>query len=128
VIKDQQLRLAVTAAGRAALDAAITQQAQIIAYVNDYKLLMIASIAVIPLLIAFKKPADDQSRDGVGRHLMAPVKSATIAGEARQSGWPQIGFRRRRVLELCSRPSPLRQRKDPQRRAVARVLHLGHER
>jgi hypothetical protein len=51
----------VTAAGRAALAAAITQQAQIIAYVNDYKLLMIASIAGIQLLIALKKPADDQS-------------------------------------------------------------------
>jgi MFS transporter, DHA2 family, multidrug resistance protein len=53
----------VTAAGRAALDAAITQQAQIIAYVDDYKLLMIATIAMIPLLIAFKKPAGGQSTD-----------------------------------------------------------------
>jgi MFS transporter, DHA2 family, multidrug resistance protein len=44
-----------TAAGRAALDAAITQQAQIIAYIDDYKLLMIATLAVIPLLIVFKK-------------------------------------------------------------------------
>jgi MFS transporter, DHA2 family, multidrug resistance protein len=46
----------VTAAGRAALDAVVTQQAQIIAYIDDYKLLMIATIAVIPLLIVFKKP------------------------------------------------------------------------
>jgi MFS transporter, DHA2 family, multidrug resistance protein len=53
----------VTAAGRAALDAAITQQAQIIAYVDDYKLLMIATIAVIPLLVAFKKPAGGHSTD-----------------------------------------------------------------
>jgi DHA2 family multidrug resistance protein len=45
----------VTASGRAALDAIITQQAQIIAYIDDYKLLMIATLAVIPLLIAFKK-------------------------------------------------------------------------
>jgi DHA2 family multidrug resistance protein len=45
----------VTAAGRAALDAMITQQAQIIAYIDDYKLLMIATLAVIPLLIVFKK-------------------------------------------------------------------------
>jgi len=45
----------VTAAGRAALDAVITQQAQIIAYIDDYKLLMIATLAVIPLLIVFKK-------------------------------------------------------------------------
>jgi DHA2 family multidrug resistance protein len=46
----------LTAAGRAALDAMITQQAQIIAYIDDYKLLMVATIAVLPLLIVFKKP------------------------------------------------------------------------
>ncbi len=45
----------LTAAGRAALDAVITQQAQIIAYVDDYKLLMIATIAVVPLLLVFKR-------------------------------------------------------------------------
>jgi MFS transporter, DHA2 family, multidrug resistance protein len=45
----------LTAAGRAALDAVITQQAQIIAYIDDYKLLMIATLAVIPLLIVFKQ-------------------------------------------------------------------------
>ena len=42
-----------TASGRAALDALITQQAQVIAYVDDYKFLMIATLAVIPLLIVF---------------------------------------------------------------------------
>jgi DHA2 family multidrug resistance protein len=47
----------VTAAGRAALDAVVTQQAQIIAYIDDYKLLMIATLAVLPLLIIFKKTA-----------------------------------------------------------------------
>jgi DHA2 family multidrug resistance protein len=45
-----------TDAGRAALDAVITQQAQIIAYIDDFKLLMIATLVVIPLLIVFKKP------------------------------------------------------------------------
>jgi MFS transporter, DHA2 family, multidrug resistance protein len=44
-----------TDAGRAALDAMITQQAQIIAYIDDFKLLMIATLVVIPLLIVFKK-------------------------------------------------------------------------
>jgi DHA2 family multidrug resistance protein len=44
----------LTAAGRAALDAVVTQQAQIIAYIDDYKLLMIATLAVLPLLIVFK--------------------------------------------------------------------------
>ena len=46
----------VTAAGRAALDALITQQAQIIAYIDDYQLLLIATLAAIPLLMIFKKP------------------------------------------------------------------------
>ena len=46
----------LTAAGRAALDAVITRQAQIIAYIDDYKLLMIATLAVIPLLMVFRKP------------------------------------------------------------------------
>ncbi|MGA9368000.1 MAG: DHA2 family efflux MFS transporter permease subunit [Steroidobacteraceae bacterium] len=43
----------LTASGRAALDALVTQQAQIIAYNDDYKLLMIATLAVIPLLVVF---------------------------------------------------------------------------
>jgi DHA2 family multidrug resistance protein len=47
----------LTAAGRAALDAVITQQAQIIAYIDDYKFLMIAVIAVLPLLVVFKQAA-----------------------------------------------------------------------
>jgi MFS transporter, DHA2 family, multidrug resistance protein len=47
----------LTAAGRAALDAVVTQQAQIIAYIDDYKLLMIATLVVIPLLIVFKRPS-----------------------------------------------------------------------
>ncbi len=45
----------VSGAGRAALDAVITRQAQIIAYIDDYKLPMIATLAVIPLLFVFKK-------------------------------------------------------------------------
>ena len=55
----------LTAAGRAALDAMITQQAQIIAYIDDYKLLMIATLAVIPLLLVFKK----MSGGGAGHTL-----------------------------------------------------------
>jgi MFS transporter, DHA2 family, multidrug resistance protein len=47
----------LTATGRAALDAVITRQAQIIAYIDDYKLLMIATLAVIPLLLVFRRPA-----------------------------------------------------------------------
>src|SRR5712672_3541120 len=50
-----------TDAGRAALDAMITQQAQIIAYIDDFKLLMIATLVVIPLLVVFKKAAGGSS-------------------------------------------------------------------
>jgi MFS transporter, DHA2 family, multidrug resistance protein len=57
----------LTAAGRAALDAAITRQAQIIAYMDDYKLLMIATLAVLPLLLVFRKPSGD---DGGGGHVV----------------------------------------------------------
>jgi DHA2 family multidrug resistance protein len=53
----------ITAAGRAALDSVITRQAQIIAYIDDYKLLMIATLAVIPLLIIFTKPSRDVAPD-----------------------------------------------------------------
>jgi DHA2 family multidrug resistance protein len=53
----------VTGAGQAALDAVVTRQAQIIAYIDDYKLLMIATLAVIPLLIVFKKPARGVAAD-----------------------------------------------------------------
>src|ERR1700688_1529602 len=53
----------LTAAGRAALDAMVTQQAQIIAYIDDYKLLMIATLAVIPLLIVFRQASGGGGRD-----------------------------------------------------------------
>ncbi len=43
----------------------ITQQAQIIAYIDDYKLLMIATLAVIPLLIVFKKTSGGGGADHV---------------------------------------------------------------
>jgi DHA2 family multidrug resistance protein len=52
-----------TEAGRAALDAVITRQAQIIAYVDDFKLLMIATLAVIPLLIVFKRASGGGGED-----------------------------------------------------------------
>ncbi|MDR3449008.1 MAG: EmrB/QacA family drug resistance transporter, partial [Alphaproteobacteria bacterium] len=45
------------AAGRAALDGVISMQAVIIAYIDDFKLLMILSIAVMPLALLLRKPA-----------------------------------------------------------------------
>jgi DHA2 family multidrug resistance protein len=56
----------LTAAGRAALDAMVTQQAQIIAYIDDYKLLMIATLAVIPLLIVFRQEAGGRGPEHAG--------------------------------------------------------------
>jgi MFS transporter, DHA2 family, multidrug resistance protein len=53
----------LTAAGRAALDAVVTRQAQIIAYIDDYQLLMIATLAVLPLLMVFKKPSGNGAPD-----------------------------------------------------------------
>jgi MFS transporter, DHA2 family, multidrug resistance protein len=51
----------VTAAGRTALDQVLTQQAQIIAYVDDYKLLLMATLAAIPLLVVFRRSAADRA-------------------------------------------------------------------
>jgi DHA2 family multidrug resistance protein len=53
----------ITAAGRAAVDAVVTRQAQIIAYIDDYKLLMIATLAVIPLLVVFSRPPSRDAMD-----------------------------------------------------------------
>ncbi len=45
-----------TGAGRAALDAMVTLQATVVAYIDDFKLLAILSLAAIPLLLLLKKP------------------------------------------------------------------------
>ncbi len=47
----------ITAAGRAALDSIITLQSVIIAYIDDFKLLMILSIAAVPLVLLLRKPS-----------------------------------------------------------------------
>ena len=46
----------LTAAGRAALNEVITLQSTIIAYMDDFKLLMLMSIAVMPLVLLLRKP------------------------------------------------------------------------
>ena len=47
-----------TLAGRAALNMEITRQAEIIAYMNDYKLLAILTLAAAPLVLLLGKPQD----------------------------------------------------------------------
>jgi DHA2 family multidrug resistance protein len=58
----------VTAAGRAALDAVVTRQAEIIAYIDNYKLLMIATLIAIPLLVVFKKASAGSAHE---KHTLA---------------------------------------------------------
>jgi MFS transporter, DHA2 family, multidrug resistance protein len=53
-----------TPSGRAALDWVDTQQAQIIAYPDDYQLLLVATLAVLPLLLVFRRPASPVAGDG----------------------------------------------------------------
>lgn len=54
-----------TPAGRAALDAEVTRQAQIVAYMDDFKLMMLLSLAVAPLVLLMRRPPDH----GPGRPL-----------------------------------------------------------
>jgi DHA2 family multidrug resistance protein len=58
-----------TAAGRAALDAVITRQAEIIAYLDDFKLLLILTLLTLPLIFFFRKPAQGASPE---RTMSAP--------------------------------------------------------
>jgi DHA2 family multidrug resistance protein len=45
-----------SAAGRLALNAEITRQANMVAYVNDFKLMLIITIACMPMLLLMRKP------------------------------------------------------------------------
>jgi len=57
-----------TLAGRAALDEVITQQATIIAYVDDFKLLMLLCLAALPFLALLRTPR--QQAAGADDHAM----------------------------------------------------------
>ncbi|HTV77966.1 MAG TPA: DHA2 family efflux MFS transporter permease subunit [Steroidobacteraceae bacterium] len=46
-----------TAKGLAALNAEVTRQAQMIAYNNDFKMLLVLTVAVAPLLLLLRRPA-----------------------------------------------------------------------
>jgi DHA2 family multidrug resistance protein len=52
-----------TASGRAVLDQFVNGQASIIAYINDFKLMMILALAAMPLVFLLKKatPSNDAS-------------------------------------------------------------------
>jgi len=55
----------LTLAGRAALDGMVTMQATIIAYVDDFKLMMILSLAAMPLLLLLRKAPETGAREPV---------------------------------------------------------------
>jgi DHA2 family multidrug resistance protein len=45
-----------TSGGAAFLDASVTQQAAMMAYINDFRLMLLLTVAVIPLLLLIKPP------------------------------------------------------------------------
>jgi DHA2 family multidrug resistance protein len=51
-----------TPSGRAALDQLIQFQASIISYIDDFKLMMVLSIASIPLVFLLRRPAPSKGR------------------------------------------------------------------
>ena len=53
----------LTAAGRAALEGMISLQATIIAYVDDFKLMMILTLLALPLVLLLRRPAAAQKVD-----------------------------------------------------------------
>jgi DHA2 family multidrug resistance protein len=61
-----------TDAGRALLDGIVTQQAAMIAYLNDFKLLMILTLATIPLvwLIGTAKSASGAAGPAKAVHVI----------------------------------------------------------
>jgi DHA2 family multidrug resistance protein len=52
-----------TASGRAALDQVIQNQASIISYIDDFKLMMILSLCAIPLVLLLRRAAPEASGD-----------------------------------------------------------------
>jgi MFS transporter, DHA2 family, multidrug resistance protein len=52
-----------TAGGRAALDQVIQMQAAIISYIDDFKLMMVLSLAAIPLVLLLRRAPTDPAND-----------------------------------------------------------------
>jgi DHA2 family multidrug resistance protein len=66
-----------TVAGRAALNAEVTKQATVVAYADDFKLMMIVALMALPLVFLLKRPRRGRgrrrcwSRSGRRRHCDA---------------------------------------------------------
>jgi DHA2 family multidrug resistance protein len=59
-----------TDAGRALMDQIVTQQAVLLAYLNDYKFLMYLTFAVIPLIFIIAAPKTRAAADGHGEPVV----------------------------------------------------------
>ena len=96
--------------GRALLDALITQQATVIAYQNDFKLLMIFTLVTMPfvLLIGSSHQADARRTRGATAYSRQPgVRSAardqpTEAGGSARSHPLALPANSALILALCS--------------------------
>ncbi|MCW2238656.1 DHA2 family efflux MFS transporter permease subunit [Azospirillum canadense] len=53
----------MTAAGRAALDAEITRQATSIAFIDDFKLMMVIALVAMPIVLLMRKPTKPADKD-----------------------------------------------------------------
>jgi MFS transporter, DHA2 family, multidrug resistance protein len=59
-----------SAGGAAFLDASVTQQAAMMAYINDFRLMLLLTVAVMPLLLLIKPPERRQSPEADSHALM----------------------------------------------------------
>jgi DHA2 family multidrug resistance protein len=59
-----------TSSGAALLDGAVTQQASMIAYIDDFWLMLILTVAVLPLLLLIRPPARSGSAEIEGHAVM----------------------------------------------------------
>jgi DHA2 family multidrug resistance protein len=59
-----------TLGGLSALNAEVTRQAAMIAYLDDYKLMMIITLAAVPLLLLIKKPSRSAVGGGAPAHAV----------------------------------------------------------
>ncbi len=57
-----------TDAGRAMMDMIVTQQAAVIAYANDFKLLMVLTLIAMPLVFVIGKSRTPQQQGGAPVH------------------------------------------------------------
>ena len=62
--------LAFIAAGQAALNSVINEQAQVIAYATDYRLMMLLTLAALPTLLLMRSPR--KSAGGAPAHAAVP--------------------------------------------------------